>query len=1304
MVVKCEKCGAMYILSDEKLKAQEWKLPCTKCQHVTQLAPPGEGKPEGDKPSLSAVQAPVKEAAPVLPQETAELLNQFKANPKSKTFFPVAEYYFKEGKFEDAVNILNEGLKHNPAYLTARLILGRTYVKLERWKEAVSELERVCNQSRENTLAQKNLAIALKALGRIEEARRAIDVVKMFEPKDIEADNILKELIKSGESLAQPEESATHEPKSEVEMEQPADSGLENILQAPEEESIEKETADVDISGAIDDLFAKAKGATEFTEGPAKQEEKGLPEEGAFSVDKEPLEDKALSNENLPVDKDVFEEESRESEEGLPVDKDIFDKDLEEGFGETGESKLPEEGSFTLGEDPSAELASEMTSEEPQVEDQVGESAENAFNDLEKRTEDADSVVEGFNTGRFDAGVTADGVIEDVFKEEEGVEIEPKAEQEPLTPQLDEEILAETRPKVVVSQPTGIYTAGTAAKETQKKIKIKPLYLLIFAGLLILSSATGFYYWEFEYTGTQPNVEKLITVSKGILKANEGKKIEAERLFTEATVAYSTDSVNGYLKSYDLFKRCIVLDHNNPKYFALLAESAAELSIFINDKRYLDESNMLSSRALEMAPDNHYSQRAIAHFYKVQGKPSEALVYITKAISTDTKDINALILQGEIQSMLPESLSDAEVSVNEAQSIRETAPGYYLLGKIYENKESFDLALTNFKKAVSLHPDYLKAILSAAGTAQRLGLYADAETLLTQAYSGINKFHIIEQKQIYLSMASLNLEIGKLENAKSDLEEVLKISKSDVQAFLMLGDVSVKLNRYEDAAGYYENALKIEPQNPEANYLAGTVYVRIKKYTQAIERLKKAVEGQPKEFKYHLGLGIAYLYSDQLNDSLTELKKAQEIDPKNSDVLYNLCNVYLKKGEKETALEVARKAVASAPDSIDARMALSRTYEQLERNPEAKAELEKAIKLDPKNGKPYSNLSRIFLKEGNIASAFAYGEKAVSLSKDPATCRTFADILEKKGNTAGAIEYLLKAIEMEPYNYFNYYRLGEIYYSKKDLNNALKAFQDSVSHNSTDLLSNFNIGRALEDKGELDNAYAQYEKVISNIDNKFSPAYFRMGIISEKKNDISKSISKYEKSVEFDKSRAEYFYYLGKAQYSMNDFVKAQHNLESAVKLAPEFAPSHLVLGMVYDYLGDYQRALHEYAMSLKLSPQNAEPLIKTANILRAQGEYAKSFEVLKQAMKVDPSRPSLYYSLGLLYEEKGELERAMDSYKRAISRDANYPEPYYNLGFMYSKLGRNSEARENLLKTLSLGIGPAQAKKAKEALAKLPQ
>jgi len=205
MVVKCEKCGAMYILSDEKLKAQEWKLPCTKCQHVTQLAPPGEGKPEGDKPSLSAVQAPVKEAAPVLPQETAELLNQFKANPKSKTFFPVAEYYFKEGKFEDAVNILNEGLKHNPAYLTARLILGRTYVKLERWKEAVSELERVCNQSRENTLAQKNLAIALKALGRIEEARRAIDVVKMFEPKDIEADNILKELIKSGESLAQPE-------------------------------------------------------------------------------------------------------------------------------------------------------------------------------------------------------------------------------------------------------------------------------------------------------------------------------------------------------------------------------------------------------------------------------------------------------------------------------------------------------------------------------------------------------------------------------------------------------------------------------------------------------------------------------------------------------------------------------------------------------------------------------------------------------------------------------------------------------------------------------------------------------------------------------------------------------------------------------------------------------------------------------------------------------------------------------------------------------------------------------------------
>ena len=49
-------------------------------------------------------------------------------DPLSRAFLQLAEEYRKAGRFDEAVQVCNEGLARHPGYHTARIALGRTYL------------------------------------------------------------------------------------------------------------------------------------------------------------------------------------------------------------------------------------------------------------------------------------------------------------------------------------------------------------------------------------------------------------------------------------------------------------------------------------------------------------------------------------------------------------------------------------------------------------------------------------------------------------------------------------------------------------------------------------------------------------------------------------------------------------------------------------------------------------------------------------------------------------------------------------------------------------------------------------------------------------------------------------------------------------------------------------------------------------------------------------------------------------------------------------------------------------------------
>ena len=88
----------------------------------------------------------------------SDLRRRVQADPSSIAFAQLAEEYRRAGQLQEAVDVCRAGLAIHPAYLSARVTLGRALLDCQRLEDAQRELERVLKSAPENLAAIRGLA------------------------------------------------------------------------------------------------------------------------------------------------------------------------------------------------------------------------------------------------------------------------------------------------------------------------------------------------------------------------------------------------------------------------------------------------------------------------------------------------------------------------------------------------------------------------------------------------------------------------------------------------------------------------------------------------------------------------------------------------------------------------------------------------------------------------------------------------------------------------------------------------------------------------------------------------------------------------------------------------------------------------------------------------------------------------------------------------------------------------------------------------------------------------------------------
>ncbi|MEA5418075.1 tetratricopeptide repeat-containing serine protease family protein [Spirulina sp. CCNP1310] len=325
-------------------------------------------------------------------------------------------------------------------------------------------------------------------------------------------------------------------------------------------------------------------------------------------------------------------------------------------------------------------------------------------------------------------------------------------------------------------------------------------------------------------------------------------------------------------------------------------------------------------------------------------------------------------LRGELTAMLAQLPVAAEG----------TAQAFYEQGIALFNEKKYEEALSYFKQAVALDPNYA------------------------------------------LAWGHLGVSLGELEqyeNSIASFDKAIAINPNFAMAWSNRGVSFEKLEQYENAITSFDKAIAINPDFATAWYNRGVSFEKLEQYENAIASYDKAIEINPDFAAVWSNRGISLHSLGQYENAITSFDKAIAINPDFADAWSNRGISLHSLEQYENALASFDKAIAINSDYAAAWSNRGVSLHSLEQYENALASYDKAIAINPDLAETWFNRGNSLAALEQYENAIASYDKAIAINPDLAEARSNRGIaLALLGRYQEALESVEKAIQLYPNN------------------------------------------------------------------------------------------------------------------------------------------------------------------------------------------------------------------------------------------------------------------------------------------------
>ena len=336
----------------------------------------------------------------------------------------------------------------------------------------------------------------------------------------------------------------------------------------------------------------------------------------------------------------------------------------------------------------------------------------------------------------------------------------------------------------------------------------------------------------------------------------------------------------------------------------------------------------------------------------------------------------------------------------------------------------------------------------------------------------------------------------------------------------------------------------------------------------------------------HGGLGAAALAAAALSDprqliaqgldaiARKELPAAERaaravhaIDPKHPDASHILALVGLVREDYAGALHACDCAIAVLPAHAPFHVSRARALLGRERHADAERSARDALALAPDDAAAWTLLGRTLAAPDEAATG-------APADRPPAPARAVA-----------AEEAWRNALRLEATNAEAMFYLGNAARERGEYVEAIRTYEEALTHHPHDALLLNNLGLALERSGDVDAAMTRYEQALAAPEAP-AEAHANLARLLQLRQDFPGGAAHYDAYVTITgEAPAEIWSNLGVCQHKIGALVVAEESYRKALELAPDSATTEFSLSALLVELGRSDEAIRRLVALREKAP-----------------------------------------------------------------------------------------------------------------------
>lgn len=594
---------------------------------------------------------------------------------------------------------------------------------------------------------------------------------------------------------------------------------------------------------------------------------------------------------------------------------------------------------------------------------------------------------------------------------------------------------------------------------------------------------------------------------------------------------------------------------------------------------------------------------------------------------------------------------------------------YYRLGLAHLETGNFRAGVSSLLKATELEPKHVGAQLKLAQlmtTSRRTDILEEAARRAQAAFAVAP-----EDAAVLNTVALTELRLGRPEDARRRLEQILEKFPGELNASVMLAKMKLGGNDFAGAEAVLKEAVRRAPRATEPALALTDYYAVTGKLQQAEQELRRALKLDPANGPALLRLGELQLRSGRIAEADETFKRLSSLSDKSYRPAHAL--FLLSQGKTNDALRELERLHTADPSDRDLRSRLVAVYVASQRSSDAEKVLNEAIARNGRDVWALLQRGALLVRAGRLAQAERDLNRVLHLEPDSAEARyLMAFVRRANGERATAKQHLADAVRLNPALLPARLELAAVLLRENSSKAALEALEQAPPAHRNDLrwittrnwaLIALRDFRAAREGVRTGLAMARTSELLTQ------DAHLRF-----EAKDLSGARASLEEALQLNPENLAALELLALTY-------RSQQQLEAAVARLRRHAAEHPGLAAVQLYVGDWlmrsgrkQEARVAFAAALAADSRFHPAALRLAQFDGSEGKFDSARRILEGVLQADGQRHEARFLLGALETEAGNYQAAIAHYRMLVEAQPRNAIALNNLAYLLVEYARQPD------------------------------